>query len=165
MQVMLMFILSLDKNYKRDSGYSMNPTEARSSHHNLSGSQPAHGSSHSLGTKVGNLLTFVSSKKGRSLARTSPQHQHTWSTGISQDEGLLAATCSSTYKTKLKIKQFVQAWVKQKNTRHSGRPQFRTCTNPDVNFILWYKKRMHNMYATWLIDRSFCSYILIQTVM
>ena len=84
MQVMLMFILSLDKNYKRDSGYSMNPTEARSSHHNLSGSQPAHGSSHSLGIKVGNLLTFVSSKKGRSLARTSPQHQHTWSTGISK---------------------------------------------------------------------------------
>jgi len=78
-----MFILSLDKNYKRDSGYSINPSEARSSH-NLSGSQSAHGSSHSLGIKVGNLLTFVSSKKGRSLARTSPQHQHTWSTGISK---------------------------------------------------------------------------------
>ena len=72
-----MFILSLDKNYKRDFGYSVNPTEARSSHHNLSGTQPAHGSSHSLGIKVGNLLTFVSSKKGRSQARTSPQHQHT----------------------------------------------------------------------------------------
>lgn len=156
-----MFLLSLDKNYKRDSGYSMNPTEARSGHLNLSGSQPAHGSSHSLGIKVGNLLTFVSSKKGRSLARTSPHHHHVWSMVISKMKVFWQQPVLGLIKQNWKVKKFVQARVKQKNTRHSGRPQFRTCTNPDVNFILWYKKRMHNMHATWLIDRSFCSYILI----
>ena len=155
-----MFLLSLDKTYKRNSGYSINPTEARSSHHNLSGSQPAHGSSHSLGIKVGNLLTFVSSKKGRSLSRTSPQHQHTWSMCISKMKVFWQQPVLALIKQNWK--KFVQARVKQENTRLGGRPQFRTCTNPDVNFILWYKKRLHNMNATWVIDRSFCSYILIQ---
>ncbi|XP_023726121.2 rho guanine nucleotide exchange factor 4 [Cryptotermes secundus] len=65
------------KNYKQDSGYSMNLSEAGSSHHSLSGPQPAHGSTHSLGHKVGTWFTFSSSKKGRALVRTSPHHQHT----------------------------------------------------------------------------------------
>ncbi|GFG36450.1 hypothetical protein Cfor_11474, partial [Coptotermes formosanus] len=85
-----------NKNYKRDSGYSTNPIEARASHHNLSGSQSAHGSSHSLGIKVGNLLTFVS---------TYVKHGHF-------QGGLLAATWSSSYKTKLKLKKYFEAQVK-----------------------------------------------------
>ncbi|XP_067008180.1 spermatogenesis-associated protein 13 isoform X2 [Anabrus simplex] len=68
------------KTYKRNVGYTLNHPEVGTSHQslgvaNVPPSQPAHGSTNSLGRKVGTWFMFGSSKKGRSIARGPSHHR------------------------------------------------------------------------------------------